>query len=247
LEEVSKIWDERVHISIKPREDTRGEKYDRALTECPADVYLPAVDYAPILTPGFDNKIIEAACLFPDGIGCVYTPMANMSFPQLQGITQGLVNKLGYIYPPWFPFWFIDHWMDDLAKMIDRISFADIHVDCTSHRPKQTIGMRDVAFWAWLFDAGQPLRRRQATSIIEGEDFKEPYWRKEVLLRRFPLIEYNSFAINNHVRTHAASIERDRGFDGSPPDERYMRIKAKAEKLLLQWYAELEKEAALAA
>jgi len=246
LEEVSKIWDARVHISIKPREDTRGEKYDRALTECPADIYLPAVDYAPILTPGFDAKIIEAASLFPDGIGCVYTPMANHSFPQLQGITQGLVDKLGYIYPPWFPFWFIDHWMDDLAKLIDRISFADIHIDCSTFRPQNTIGLRDLHFWCALFDAGRLHRRKQALDIIESSDFKEPYWRKEILLRRHPLVEYCSFGINLWVRSDAERIEKLRG-EQDPPDERYLRIKARATKLLLEWTRDLEQEAALAA
>jgi hypothetical protein len=52
--------DERVTFCVGEREDSRGEKYDRALTERPADVYLPAVDCAPILTPGFDQMNIRS-------------------------------------------------------------------------------------------------------------------------------------------------------------------------------------------
>jgi hypothetical protein len=236
-----------VLISVKPREDTRGEKYDRALTEAPADVYLPSTDYAPIMTRGFDQLILDAAAIFPDGIGVVYTEMCNASFPAYQGMTAKLVEKIGYIYPPWFPFWFIDHWIDDLAKLIDRISYAPVVVDCQSLAPGKTIGLRDLEFWAWMFDAGRLVRRKQAHDIINGEDFQETEWRKDLLRRNHPLTEYRSYSINDMVRNNRAFIEQQRGGVGSAPDERYNRIKANAEKVFREWLVDLDKEAELEA
>src|SRR6185437_11835202 len=47
-----------IKLSVEQREDSLGEKYDRAL-RYPAQVYLPMVDYAPHVTPGFDAIICE--------------------------------------------------------------------------------------------------------------------------------------------------------------------------------------------
>ena len=145
--------DQRMTISVKPREDSRGEKYDRALIEAPADIYLPAVDCAPILTPGFDQIIINAARLFPDEIGCVYTPMVNASFPGLQAVTTKMVEKLGHIYSHEYPYWFIDHELDDIARMIGRYVCVDVNVSTAPMRPARTIRMWDLAWWTSYFDA----------------------------------------------------------------------------------------------
>jgi hypothetical protein len=238
-----KLRDKRIVISVKDREDSRGEKYDRALKEAPADVYMPTCDYSPIVTKGFDKLILDAAALFPDGIGVVYTQMANMSFPAYQAMTAKLVKKLGYIYPHYFPFWFIDHWMDDLAKMIDRISYVD--VEAAPHQMQgghKTIGLRDLEFWTTLYDVGRVERKREALSIINGADFKEPEWRKTAMRNHFPMIDYRSWGINESVRNNAKHIEQTRGGVESQPDERYQRIKAKADVLMQDWHRTLTAE-----
>lgn len=233
--------DSRIKVSVNVREDSRGQKYDRALMSTPADIYMPTCDYAPLLTPGFDKMIVEAAEQFPDGIGVVYTQMANLSFPAYQAMTAKLVAKLGYIYPHYFPFWFIDHWMDDIARMIDRIAYVD--VDCTPvirEGGHKTIGLRDLEFWTTLYDVGRVERRREALSIIA--DLDEPEWRKKALPKNFAMIDDRSAGINQGVRNNAAFIEKNRGGVESEPDERYQRIKAKADVLFDQWLRKLMAE-----
>lgn len=229
-----------VIVSVAPREDSRGEKYDRALRLAPADVYLPTVDCALFKTKGFDRVILEAASMFPDGIGCVYTPMANLSWPKFQAPTAGLVKKLGYIYCHDYPFWFIDHELDDIVKMIDRYSYADIDIDVASMRPEKTIGLRDLTFWAAYFDARMDVRREIARSIIRSPDFRELEWRKELCLRNYPLIEQRSMMITGQNRHDAAVVEASRGGVDSGNDERYKRIKSKAEQVLLANFAAME-------
>ena len=216
---------ERVVLSIEPREDSVGEKYNRALKH-PADVYLPMVDYVAHITPGFDERILEAASLFPDGIGVVYNHMANLSFPAIQAVTQGWVDHLGYIFPEYFPYWFIDHWVDDVVRMIDRVSFADVQV-ATQQEGRSTHEYREAYFWATFFDACGLLRRGQAREIIDAPDFLEPAWRKEVLRRNYPMIEHRSQWINGRVR----ELE---GARLCPPGggDRYERIKGRALTML---------------
>lgn len=224
-----------IAVSIRPREDSFGAKYNRVLEIAPADVYLPMADYAPHITPGFDTKILEAASYFPDGIGVVYNHMANLSFPDVNGVTHGLVQKLGYLYPPYFPYWFVDHWIDDIAKLIGRISFADVVLD-KSKRPG-THDRREVGWWATFYDAGMIHRRHLARSIIESEDFQEPEWRKRLLLSDYHmLIEGRSKMTNDSAR----AIQWGR--PSEEVDERYRRIKSVAQGLLREWLPELEAE-----
>jgi hypothetical protein len=204
----------RVIVSTKPRELTRGMKYDRALTEAPADLYLVAVDHTHINTPGFDEIMVDAAKLFPDGIGCVCSPMANASFPFLQAPTARLCELMGYIQPPQFPFWFIDHWLDDVARMIGRYVMVDIACD-SSHRPGKTINLRHLTFWSTYFDALGPDRRAQAERIIAAMD--EPTWRKTMLRQSIPMVEYRSQWVNEHVRMNARQMEASRGGEKADP------------------------------
>ncbi len=225
-----------IQASILPREDTLGAKVNRVLRVAPADVYLHMVDYRPHLTPGFDTKILEAASLFPDGIGVVYSHMANLSFPEINAVTAGLVQRMGYFYPPYFPYWFVDHWLDDIARLIGRIAVADVKTD-GSRRPG-TGDRRDTAWWATFYDAGVIHRRKMAHAIINSADFQEPEWRKKLLLSHHPLIEERSKMINDSARTTRWQIPPE------APDDRYRRAKSAAQALLREWIPDLEAELA---
>lgn len=230
-----------VIVSIKHREDSRGEKCGRALTEAPGSIYMVGHDCNPILTPGFDELIVEAAKLFPDNIGVVNTEMANASFPTAQAITAGLVAKLGYIYNPDYPYWFIDHEIDDYARLLGRNPFVDIHIE--QRRPTTTLRLRELAFWAGYFDCHLFHRRATAHAIIDGEDFIAPQWLKGILKSAHPPVEARSLWINAGVRHGAAGIEASRG-DQGPPDEGYLRLKAKALQKLRAMDIDIDQAAA---
>jgi glycosyltransferase involved in cell wall biosynthesis len=228
---------EHIVVSVLPREDSYGGKYNRVLTIAPATVYLSMADYAPHITPAFDTKILDAAWLFPDNIGVVYNHMANLSFPQINGVTHGLVEKMGYFYPPYFPYWFVDHWIDDIAKLIGRISVADVWLDVTK-RPG-THDRREVAWWATFYDAGVIHRRNLARSIIQSDDFQEPEWRKKLLLSDYHmLIEERSKMTNDSARATQWHLPPEK------EDDRYRRIKSVAKGLLREWLPDLEAEQA---
>jgi hypothetical protein len=217
-----------IEVDIRQREDTIAAKWNRVVENNPdADVYMLMCDDGPIITPGFDEAIIEAASIFPDGIGCVYNRLDNMSFPGIQAPTRRLVELMGdEIYVPLFPYWFVDHWLDDIARMTDRISYCDVEHDCDTNRPP-TMEMREPGWWATFFDACYLRRREIARRIIDATD--EPQWRKDLLHRNHPIVEQRSKIINDCVRG-------DRGLAAyaakNAPDERYNRVRAAAVALL---------------
>lgn len=222
--------DSRIIPIIASREDNIGDKWNRAL-QYPADVYMPLGDYISINKMGFDRLILEAN-VFPDNIGVIYSHMSNLSFPSIWCVTHGLVEKIGYMCPPYFPYWFVDHWVDDIGKLIDRISFADFQTEMYAEKPP-TQEYREPEFWSLLFDSLRLERRQQARSIIDSPDFQEPEWRKEILRRHYPLLEYKSQWINDHVRAQfRAQTQENRPTGYWPDDDRYLRLKAKSETLL---------------
>ncbi len=210
-----------VRVNVKHREDTIAAKWNRILSE-PADVYMSAADDDPYVTEGYDAKILEAAARFPDRIGIVYGHMANPSFTGIAAPTRKLAEKLGWIFPPLFPYWFVDHWVDDIVRIIGRISFADVRTDQSGAGHTQE--MREPGWWATWFDAAYLMRRAQAHAIIRGADFKSPRWLKDVLLTHHPLIEYRSRWVNENVRRD----ERLRVAGLPTADARYQRVKAAA-------------------
>ena len=224
--EAQKLWNsDRVKLNVGPRELTIAGKWNRILKldpDCP--VYLNAADDDPYVTPGYDSKILEAAKRFPDGIGIVYGHMANASFTRVSALTNKLCKKLGYMYPEYFPYWFVDHWNDDIVRQIGRISFADVTTD--QSRPGKTMEMREPAWWANWFDAAYLMRRKIAHDLIRDKDFKSPPWLKEMLLAHYPIYEWHSKWTNETVRAQSPALEQWSGL--STGDERYQQVKQAA-------------------
>jgi hypothetical protein len=130
----------------------------------------------------------------------------------------------------------VDHWLDDIARLIGRIAVADVWID-TSRRPG-TQDRRDLPFWATFYDAAVIHRRQIAHSIIKSDEFQEPEWRKRLLLSHHPLIEERSKLINDSARAIQWPIPPEK------VDDRYRRVKAAAQAMLREWIPELEAEEA---
>lgn len=214
---------DKLYISIQPREDFIGDKWSRGFREFPdAHAHMTAADYAICKTHGFDQKIIDAVELLPDNIGVIGGKFANASFSSFQVVTRGLAERMGFVYPPYFPYWFVDHWVDDIARMIGRLVYVDVEIDAVS-RKQRTQEMRDLTFWATFFDLCRVKRRMCANNILSyGSGLEAPIWHREMLFANYPITEARSKWINDNVRATAPHIEPQVG--AGPPDERYTRV-----------------------
>jgi hypothetical protein len=212
-----------IKLDVRPREDTIAEKWNRILTLDPdADLYMPAADDDPYIVPGYDQKLLDAAVKFPDGIGWVFGRMANASFTGVMAFTRKTIEMMdGKMYVEHFPYWFVDHWADDIARITGRISFAPVGTD--QSKVGKTQEMREPGWWATFFDACYLVRRRQAHKIISSPDFQSPDWHKDVLLAHHPLIEYRSRWVNDNVRAQSNQYDAWSGLDKQ--DARYLRVK----------------------
>jgi hypothetical protein len=225
--------DPRVVMDVRPREDSIGGKVNRVMA-MEWEVYFHMTDYVPYTTPGFDTKVLEAASIFPDGIGVVYNHMANLSFSFANGVTRKLADKMGYVYPEYFPYWFVDHWLDDIARIIDRIAVAEVSCQYADGRKPNTQEHREPGFWGACFTALVLERREIARKIIDSADFIEPEWRKRLMRRHHTLIEERSALLNNSLKGMPANV--------TGTDERYARIKQMTLKRVGEWMPALEAE-----
>ena len=223
-----------VILDVRPREDTVAGKWNRMMTAAPAQVYMAMVDYRAQNTPGFDRNILNAAALFPDGIGAVYQHMANLSFPAYQCVTARMADIMGHFYVEYFPYWFVDHWLDDICRMTGRYVYAEGET-VAFPRPGNggTQEFREPGLWATLYDALQQEREAIAEKLFIS--MLIPEWQKDVLRAQWPLVQQRSQALNSIVR----------GMTGNAPfDDRYNRIRAAGISRLETLYYELERRAA---
>ena len=131
-----------------------------------------------------------------------------------------MTDLLGYIQPEYFPYWFCDHWTDDLMRMVGRIAFADVRtfqtIELRMIEPTQE--MREPAWWATWFDANYLERREHAQRIITA--INDPDWMKLMHYNCAPMIDYRSRWVNDNVRRMFSFVD--------VKDERYQRVKQKA-------------------
>ncbi len=235
----NKLTDKRIIWSIEPKPDSLGTKYNRMIKVRPADVYLSMVDYAPHMTDGFDTEILAASNVYSDGYAFIINYFANFSFSQINAITAKAADKMGGIYPELFPYWFVDHWFQEVAKRVGREVFAPVYVDCSRKQP--TIGLRDSYFWGQVFGLTAPERVEIANKILGADDFKVDLAENGVALRRnWALLEQWSWLINE-------SLDKDQPREDG--DEAYNRLVQKALAIVKprQKAQEAETERALAA
>lgn len=231
----------RVELSLAPREDSLGAKYNRCAAAAPADIYVIATDDCMITTSGWDAMIASVfARVLPDRMGAVYFgSMAaaglESPLPAMQAVSREFVDRMGHLACPHFPFWFHDTWIDEIAHMIGRVvAIADIAVAYPDQaEANRTRGARDIAFWARLFDELRPQRIAVAEAIITDPRFAADASQRAALLARLPSTATALGDRNALIRdaAYAAQLEANVGFD-APDDPRYRRLKTKAEALL---------------
>lgn len=231
LELISKSYpddkcDARLKVSVRPREDTVAAKWNRALC-VEAEIYVCLGDDDPLVTPGTDEKILEAMSVFPDGVGMVYGHLANLSFSSVICFSKKMTELLGYIQPEHFPYWFCDHWTDDIGRMVGRVAFADVATrQCVQPHQHGTMEFREPEWWATWFDANYMIRRAHANRIIQDiaqwdtPPVPNPWW-AGCLAQYAPLIENRSRLLNKIGPKQMRSTL-------STKDERYQRTKQKA-------------------
>jgi hypothetical protein len=225
----------RTIISQGDRETSLGAKYNRSMAcPSPADLFVLGVDDAYPSNPGWDQQLADAAAKFTDGVGVVFFGDRKGPFDLPDGIavTRKWIEQVGFFCPPYFPFWWHDTWIDELAKLTGRYVWADVTWE--KHGKSEVGGhkttrMREVSWWARFFDATRQMRVDTAIRMINVSD--DPPWLKTQLKQdmqgKCNILWYR----NGLVRDRGHEFERNYGAE-TALDPGYDQIRAEAEKML---------------
>ena len=222
---------EKIIISVRPREDSVGGKYNRCVRECGASIYLMGTDDIAIGTPGWDRILLETATLFTDGIGAIHfgvEPHGEYQ-PSIIAWTKGLIDVVGQFCPELFPFWWHNSWDYEIAEMAGRIVPVDIVTEYPEVFDKSQ--RRDIQHWAEVFDRTRPEREAAADRVLAAID--NAPWHTWLLRQARQQILDVQLQRNAPLRDPAfvAAIEQYAS-SPAPLDERHQRLRAKAGELV---------------
>jgi hypothetical protein len=214
-------------LDVRSREDALGAKHNRVLEIYPdADLYMMGVDDGPHITPGFDKLILKAARTWSDGYVIVQNDLENLSFSSIQAVSRKIVEKMGFAWPPYWPYWFGDHWIDDIARMTGRAVYVPIQTDRAQVPPTQE--RRDIDFWAELYNRLYEEREQQARNVIFADDFRASMAQRNALNNNFILVRERSTILN------AIAVRDTIGSETAADSPRHERLRAKAEEMVGQ-------------
>lgn len=220
------------HVFVDTRPKTLGEKLNilaaRASGESAALFFL-ANDYV-MLTEDWPKIIREAVAKLPGGIGVPFPKDSlhpdHASFPI---ITRTMYEAVGMFAPPWFPYWYVDTWWDEVGLMLGVRPQIDVEVSAPEGRG-QPQGLRDVTFWATFFDRLRPFRVRDARGLAWKCWGKESSRTKDLE----GMIEGRTAlcaARNGHLLTREFAAIWDGRRDENPTPE-YDKVKAYAAAMM---------------
>jgi hypothetical protein len=235
-----KIHGEHIHCSTAERDKSLGAKYNRAASYALSGttVYVLGVDDCYIFTKGWDKNLLDAAAKFQDGVGCVYFGEKFKDLYRLPdgiAVTKGWIDQVGFFMPTYFPFWWHDTWVDELARLTGRYVWANAEWDKFGETEKagshKTTRMREVSWWARFFDATRQTRVDKAVEMINRLNY--PEWHRTQLKQEMQAMANVLWRRNGLVRDRGNEFERTYGSEGAPaPDAGYVRIRDEAEALL---------------
>jgi hypothetical protein len=130
-----------------------------------ADIYMAIVDDYVFGTRGWDSLVYEAFSLHSDGLMMAFpqdpTSPGNVTFVILGS---KWIDTLGRFLTDYFPFWYDDSWIDEVAQMVQRKIPVPIEMEPIGGKGK-TPRMFNLWFWHQFFVNTIDERQRDADII----------------------------------------------------------------------------------
>lgn len=127
-----------------------NELQSKAHVEC--DIFMPFPDDYEIYTPKWDSVILEKFATNKEVPACCY--FNDLIHPKNQAtftvLNKKWIETVGRYVTNYFPFWFDDVWIDEVAQMTGLKEKINISVNCLSGKGK-TPRMKNLPFWNSFF------------------------------------------------------------------------------------------------
>jgi hypothetical protein len=151
----------------RPRPPTLGEKLNQLAAEARGDLLWFVANDMVVETRRWPERFREAARDLPKGLGVVYA--ADQSHPDHASywmLTREMYEGVGFFAPPWFPYWFVDTWWDEIGTLSGHKVQAAVRVVAPDGAKRS--GRPDLEFWVGFFEATRPMRVRDAVQLMQA-------------------------------------------------------------------------------
>ena len=141
-----------------------NELQSKAHDEC--DIFLPFPDDYEINTQNWDSVILEKFGINKEVPACCY--LYDYNHPESATFTvlnKKWIETVGRYVTTYFPFWFDDVWLDEVAQMTGLKERINISVNCLSGKGK-TPRMKNLPFWNSFFRNTIQERLSDADKLI---------------------------------------------------------------------------------
>lgn len=139
-----------IHWVIGERPVSQGEMVNKLVHACTSNpgIYIPTGDDYIYSEPDWDIKIRDAFNAVPDRIALIHIPDPYSVYDEvtLPIVSAEWLNITGHLFTEYFPFWYDDIWLGEVAQLIGRVIKVPIKVALVGGRGK-TPRMKNLLFW----------------------------------------------------------------------------------------------------
>jgi hypothetical protein len=221
-------YEDRVRFCSAARAPTLGALWNRLYNETTGDIIGMLTDDCVVSEPGWDMKVRRALGLMPESIGFAFPkdPLHGANFGTQFFFTREtgdlICDAQGYVFEPWYPFWFNDTALNEIGDMAGLKRAMDWSIDIPEGRgATQSLVNADVPFWAEMFDYTRPMRVAAAAALLARVNGKEP--------SEEDMADRAQWCAGTVAHLHEA---RQWGREAGEPGERYLAAKEAAEAFM---------------
>ncbi len=207
-------------------------------------IYVYMSDHYQMLTDGWDAELRDTFNLGPEDrcqVVQIEDTLRGSDDLILWALSAEWVNIVGRFVPPYFPYWFIDMWIDHVAKMLDRKVGNSIFVKPINQGPVGTTRLWHLGYWYRFFQLLLFERMSEVETIlhrIHGEDLIG-YEKSKVNVESH-LQQYEKWAASRIDENKIAQIESEHSREKSEPSELYMNAFKSAHQYFLEAQPQFE-------
>lgn len=136
-------------------------------------------------------------------------------------VTAEWLNTIGRFVPPYFPFWFIDMWVDHVSIMAGRKVKSGIEMESVGGEGHGTQNLWNLAYWYRFFHLLLFERVQEAHKILHNTGKNPTAAHSQTgLLAEHHLQNYENWAMSQIDERKLSQVQRDNLSGDSQPDER---------------------------
>jgi len=190
-------------------------------------IYLFMSDHYKMLTESWDVKLREIFNSGPEDrcqVVKIEDTVRDSDDLILWALSAEWINVVGRFVPPYFPYWFIDMWIDHVSRLIDRQVQNTIYVKPTNQGPIGTTRLWHLGYWYRFYQLLLFERMDEVETIllsIHGEN--SIAYDKSKLNVEDKLLEYEKWATARIDEEKIAKIERTYSGETKAPSELYTK------------------------